>query len=217
MLSVTECIESPRLNGYRKQGHLYLIGNLPNFNCCKLPIELPAGSIPKVGLLPMPQEFENTMCSGPITSCVDQRMSKPGNISGMFWVNEVHYPSAAFFVHEARTNAIQIKIKHLHCGIKPGESWVLLAHRKAIVDYSDGMQGFVDEAGEAHTTVKYKPGIFSLFRVDRIEYVLGDHEVEKAGGVQLRELGSLIEAGVKLVRVIREEKLSIGEYPEADQ
>jgi hypothetical protein len=220
MVTFTERVEAERINGYREPGELYLVGTLPNFRCCKGPVELPKNIVPKRGLLPVPAEFYLTTSNNSVecsAHCPAGLNYSEGNTAGMIWVPEKHYQSAAFFVHEARSNPIQVRIKRLHCGIVPGKSWVLLAHRKTIVDYSEGMNGYVDEKGNAHTTVRYRPGIFTMFRVDSIEYVLGNNEIEKASGVEMTELQSLVAAGVKLIKVIREADLAENEYPEETQ
>jgi hypothetical protein len=139
---------------------------------------------------------------------------KENPFAGMYWISEKDYQAAAFFHQEARSLPIQIKIKRLHCGIEIGKSWVLLAHRKAIVDYSLGCSGWVGEDGIAETDVQYKPGIFSMFRVDAIEYVVPElsREPGKMGPneKQVKEWQDMSSAGITLVKVYHSEDLPAG-------
>lgn len=69
-------------------------------------------------------------------------------------------------------------------GFKVGETWIMLAHRKAIVKYDDGKAIFT-------------PGVFSIFRPTAIEYIVrGD---EGPG-----RLADLEKRGFTLIKVIRD-------------
>jgi hypothetical protein len=204
MLIVSTRIEKKRLNGYRQPGELYLVGKMAGFQCCKIPIELSDTDIPKKGIVPVPSSFIAGMCTGPIEHCVDQRMQ--GTTAGMMWVHDKNYPSAAHFFQECRTRPVEMHIRKLHCGIKPGESWILLAHRKAIVDYGNGgCMGWIDEHGQAHSDVIYKPGIFAMFKVEKIEFLVGD-------GTTNAELKKMQDAGIEIVNILHDETMD--ELPE---
>jgi hypothetical protein len=203
MLLIHDRIERKRLNGYREPGELYLVGTLPKFQCCKLPIELEFNLRPKAGLVPIPAHEVNLFRSD---FCDENKC--PGlsdSFAGMHWVSEKYYQGAAFFFQEARTLPIQIKIKRLHCGIEIGKSWIALAHRKAIVDYSKGCSGWVGEDGQAETDVQYKPGIFAMFRVDAIEYVMDTLALPPFPPTPY--LDDMIASGITLVNVIHDEDL----------
>jgi hypothetical protein len=106
-----------------------------------------------------------------------------------------------------------MRIKRLHCGIKPGKSWVLLAHRKCIADYSKGANAWIDEFGEAHTDIIYQPGIFGMFLVDQVEYVIPENDYQDAA-----ERENFAAAGIVLVKVLHDENMGDqDEYPETDQ
>lgn len=199
------------MNGYRKPGELYLVGELPKFQCCKLPITLPGGILPKNGIVPLTPMAEHIPdhCINPTPIC-PAFLDEGKNFVGLMWINESHYPSAAFFFSEAREQGIQLQIKRLQCNITPGKSWILLAHRKAVVDYSAGAFGWIDSGtGEAETSIKYHPGIFTMFRIDSIEYVITEENHRDTDQLQ-----DFYKAGIVLVNVIQDSDLESGIYPD---
>lgn len=202
MLIISERIESARLNGHRIPGEYYLVGNLVNFQCCKLPFPLSANLLPKRGLLPMPGDLFRDCTQKLPTECPATDHSN-AHYAGMLWISERYYSHAAMWMSEARTLPVQVRIKNWS-NVEIGASWVYLAHRKAIVDYSDGASGWVDEkTGEAHTVIKYKPGIFTMFQVQAIEYVVQDRTKTDFDFLQ-----GLKDKGITLVRVITDEFLA---------
>lgn len=74
---------------------------------------------------------------------------------------------------------------------KLGETWVCLAHRKTIL-----------EPPVVGQEVKYKPGIFHVFRPSRIEYCVKEGDTEEA--LEAKE-----KRGITLVKVV-----PIAEEPE---
>ena len=186
MIIVTERIEKKRLNGYRIPGELYLVGSLPVTQLEKIPFELSQNLVPKMGLQPKPDGF-------PYSHAL---------LAGMMWVNGKHYSHAAHFMQEARQLQVQMRIKRVSCSIEPGRTVVLLAHRKAIVDYSNGCNGWVNSEGEAETDIQYKPGVFSMFTVRSMEYVIKDET-----DLEDKYIIQLAAAGVKLVKVIHSEEM----------
>jgi hypothetical protein len=222
MLIVSTKIEKQRLNGYRIPGELYLVGTMAPFQCCQLPITLQNDIIPKRGIVPVPEQYLQSR----LEDCREFKCPsahKLEEMAGMMWVNEKYYPSAAHFFQECRTASVEMRIKRLHCGIKPGKSWILLAHRTAVVDYENGgCNGWVDQDGKGHSDVIYKPGIFGLFKVERIEFILRNNfpevttEVErKMIGTELETLVKMKEAGIEIVQVLRDDEMKLLEdYPD---
>ena len=72
-------------------------------------------------------------------------------------------------------------------GFKVGETWVALAHRKAIPVWKDPEKKELD----------YKPGIFHIFKPHRVEYVVKEFDPGQTGTLEKR--------GITLVRVLREQ------------
>jgi hypothetical protein len=222
MLLIHDRIEKARLNGYRKPGDLYLIGRLVNFQCCKLPLELNKNLLPRKGLLPLPEEvqyplpFAERLANNPEPDCNTKACSiflGKNQFAGMIWISEIDYSHAAMWISEARTEGIQIQIPgnvYLHGAIEIGKSWIMLAHRKAIVDYSEGAGGWVnDETGLAETAIKYRPGFFTMFQVQGMEYVMKmpwdmQHGNRNPGSI----FGMMAKDGVTLVNVIHDEDLA---------
>jgi hypothetical protein len=220
LLTIRDRVEKARLNGYRIPGQLYLVGTLVNYQCCKIPLELSKDIIPKLGLLPVPMSIKEKEL--PYHDCIAVPVCHQDSCAifsqkkfcGMMWVNEKDYPGAAFFVSEARTQPIQMRIKHLSCNIQIGASWVLLAHRKAIVDYSDGAGGWInEETGQAETAIKYKPGMFTMFRVDAVEYLVTEKDLQ---GSAVKYLYDMQKGGVTLVKVTQETDLENQDYQESE-
>lgn len=214
MLHIQNVIEARRSNGYRKPGHKYLVGKKVPYQCCKLPVQLPDYCIPKQGLEPVPKGLfadrfaDDTIKS--VTPCISEKCclyfdAMDESPSKMIWINEVEYNFAAFWFAEVRTRPVQ-----LDCFGMPEPQTLIgknifIAHRKAIVDYSEGAFGWVDsETKQAHTNIKYFPGIFAMFQVTGLEYVIGDSspdaKMKKYYAVQQ-------ELGFKLVNVVPEEQL----------
>ncbi len=83
---------------------------------------------------------------------------------------------------EAATRGISRRIHSIPRDFEIGKTWVLLAHRKAVPGH--------DETGQEIMT----PGLFLVWKPDRIEYVVTDQETEE-------ELERMEQRGIKLVRV----------------
>jgi hypothetical protein len=216
MLLIHDRIEKARLNGHRIPGEFYITGKLVNFQCCKLPLELSKNEMPKRGLVPVPLSigshlpYAERLVNDPICGAWQEGPALPCPVfnqkqfAGMMWINEKYYSHAAMWINEARNEGIQLRIKRLNCGLEPGK-WVMLAHRKSIVDYSEGAGGWVnEETGEAETAIKYKPGIFTMFMVEGIEYIVPPNNNHNG----IDELQKYCSAGITLVNVIKDEELS---------
>jgi hypothetical protein len=106
---------------------------------------------------------------------------------GLLWVGEKFYPSTLDFNNESRAMGISRRITQIPRKFKLGETWVALAHRKAM------------EVKGAFELIEQKPGIFHVFRPSRIEYVVGEKDTTE-------KLERLEERGITLVRVVRKEE-----------
>lgn len=85
----------------------------------------------------------------------------------LLWIGEKFYPTPSAFAKEARERGISRRIGSLPKGFIPGQTWVVLAHPKAI------------RIADSEETL---PGIIGTFKVDRVEVVVDetitDAEVE---------------------------------------
>lgn len=181
--------EGPRGCGYRKPGGLYLIAGAPTEPCPKLPIALTACPTCGGGIKPARSwtwvDADRLTDPGPHG---DSRHSAacpltPGTgPAGLIWVGQGFYPTPSAFLTEAGTMGICRLITTVPRDLVVGETWVLLAHRSALPP--------IEAGGEK------QPGIFSLFRPTRIEYVVRGTERDE-------ELERLAARGIEPVRVER--------------
>lgn len=128
----------------------------------------------------------STICVKP--SCDDCPINSITK-AGLLWVGEKYYDTPATFNKEAAEMGISRRIAQIPRDFILGETWVALAHRKAItiIDAMDMMIG-------GGTGFKESPGIFHVFKPDRIEYIIkkGDSKAKlealEKGGLTLIEL-----------------------------
>jgi hypothetical protein len=81
------------------------------------------------------------------------------------------------------------RITNIPREFKLGETWVLLAHRKAIATLAEE-----PEQGELLPTNKYQSAIFSVFRPIAMEYVIKGDETQE-------ELEKIVNRGITPVNV----------------
>lgn len=183
-------VEQRRGCGYRKKGGIYFVSDGIGSPCDKLPIELTVCPTCSCGIKQArgftwitSALFENKSCSGDCERC-------PLNLKdlrlGLMWVGTKYYPTPADFSKEASAMGVSKRISQVPKDFVVGETWIALAHPKAIVSY--------DEKNEPVFT----PGIFRAFRPARIEYVVKETETKE-------ELEALEKRGLTLVKVVPSE------------
>lgn len=183
-MQIKTVIEGKRGCGYRKKGGLYLVSGSGSSACGKLPIPLTvcpccgAGIKFSRGFTWINSDlFEFAICERlPYTCDLCPANFEPGAKLGLLWIGEVYYKTTFDFDKEASLRGISRRIAAVPRGFKVGETWIALAHIKAI----DG-----------------KPGIFSFFKPSRIEYVITGKETDD-------ELNELEKRGLTIVKVIRD-------------
>ena len=109
-------------------------------------------------------------------------------MAGLLWVGEKFYKTPGEFSKESNEMGISRRITMVPQKFKIGETWVALAHRKAISMLAEG---------DWNSEKEFKPGIFHIFKPSRIEYVVKEEDTEE-------ELGKLEKRGFTLVRVVRD-------------
>ena len=128
--------------------------------------------------------------------------SPPAGLHGLLWVGEAFYKSPDDFSQEAHAQGVSRKIKAVPKGFKLGETWVLLAHRKAVRNPATGE--------------RENPGIFSMFMPRGIDLVIKDEAdvPEKA-----EKLAEKIGDGARIVKVVRDvdAQLDMTKAPPAPQ
>jgi hypothetical protein len=99
----------------------------------------------------------------------------------LIWIGEQYYPTPDAFAAEANTQGISRRINVVPKGFVISETWVLLAHKKAIplpavTDTNlPGLFAGMSSEGEQ----QYQAGIFSVFKPDRIEIVVSGNEADE--------------------------------------
>lgn len=184
-------VEARRACGYRKVGGLYLVSGQLAEPCHRLPFPLtvcpvcgsgfkPARGWTWVNPLPL---FAPRACWPAFTVqhcercliCTPSRWPRTGDEprAGLLWVGEHFYDTPATFTREAEQLGISRRISHVPHDFQLGVTWVLLAHRRAVVtvrglDVTFGASAADFKAGPGEPT-EWVPGIFSVFLPERIE------------------------------------------------
>lgn len=213
MATVRTSVESARGCGYRKGGGLYLCSGELSEPCPKLPIALDvcptcgAGVKPSRGwtwitVEPLLEPSKhgsarhNSVC--PLGSKLDW---SDGKRCGLIWIGEKFYPTVGSFQSEATSMGVSRRIRSVPRDFVLGETWVALAHRKAIRE--------VIESREYEDVVEYTPAVFTFFLPTAIEYIVKGDETEE-------ELDDLEARGFSLVKVVRAEQTSLEDEDEDD-
>jgi len=201
MPTIHTSIEKKRGCGYRKPGGFYLIGSKEAAPCCKLPVLLTAcpccgnrvkftrgfqwisGKILGAADCSVIWKYNGTC---PLVSIKDQRI-------GLMWVGRAFYSTPKEFENEAARMGVSKRIKHLPKNCKIG-SWIALAHMAAV----EILPGSPDHPkGEHWPMPEWVPGIFHIFKVTGIDYIVkGTEDNER--------LEELENQGIRLVKVERE-------------
>jgi len=172
--------------GYRKKGGLYLMADGEFLSCGKLPIPLDkcpccgAGIKFSRGFQWVGIDLINTK------KCRKKGCKIPckpfdGSVEkvGLLWIGKSFYPQVSDFTNEALRFGVSRRIKSVPKGFVIGETYVALAHLKAITDFDK---------------LKQTAGIFSIIKPDRIEYVIRGDETSEC-------LDKLVKRGITPVEV----------------
>jgi hypothetical protein len=219
MATVHTSVESARGCGFRKSGGMYLVSDGIGIDCPLLPIELCVCPVCHSGIKPtrgwtwvepdplLPHHYErdampaieaNSMHSG----CPLNQPGLLGERVGLLWIGEAFYPTPHAWITEGKSMGFSRRIPAAPRDFKVGETWVLVAHRKAIVDLHFQEPLTAGEDGSTQPEPTFTPGIFHIWKPDRLEYVIKGDETEE-------ELDALEARGFYLVEVIRSEQTEI--------
>jgi hypothetical protein len=175
--------EGKRGCGYRKPGGMYLFGLDEGTTCGRIPVPLETCPCCGFGIKPtrgfqwvdgdkMLWSARDTECSAPAkvcNFCVLDKMLR-GSYSfgkvGLIWVGSKFYPTTKDFQKEAAAMGLSRRINSIPNDFVIGETFVFLAHRKAIATYS----------GEEPV---YKPGIFRIWKPQEIQYVIKPDDTQE--------------------------------------
>jgi hypothetical protein len=212
-------VEPRRGCGFRKVGGLYLVSGGRGVFCDRLPIALDVCPTCSHGIKQSrgwtwvdtaalvggvhPQcedTFACPLCMAP------QDLGR----SGLLWIGEKFYKSPLDFDREAAALGVSRRIAAIPRGFKVGEKWILLAHPKAVMQmqrcecghsYADHFHNGFGPCGVCPADkctlfqAALTPGIFKVWRPERIEKILAESQRGSAEALEL------IEKGITLVFV----------------
>jgi hypothetical protein len=194
-------VEAKRGCGYRKAGGLYLVGGGVGIPCDRLPFELTCCPTCSQGIkqargwtwvdvaklfngphLVTSKSVMNETATGPaqvpcgcglFNHCPLCNSPELLGRAGLLWIGEKFYKTPDKFIAEGVSLGFSRRIKTVPQGFKVGETWVLLAHAKAVRTPA------VDPQSDA----TYKPGIFYVWLPQRLEKIVlestrGTEEIE---------------------------------------
>jgi len=216
-------VEARRGCGYRKVGGLYLVSGGAGVPCDRLPIRLdvcPVCShgfkqsrgwtwVDLFGLL----GGDHTPCEcrpihdtvagilGPCPLC--QNVKQIGK-AGLLWIGEKFYKRPADFVSEGIAMGLSRRISAIPRNFKVGETWVLLAHPKAIGEPGTepcdvcGGGGELEEETEEHTPTD---------RGDEVRTVLSERQCDVCKGKGQRDVTVWVPGIFTLWKPSRIEKI----------
>lgn len=201
---ITTVVEGKRGCGYRKEGGLYLRSDGLGRFCGALPIELEICPTCHHGIKPargwtwinLAELVAVRGCS--VMSCGDCPIADAKiQEVGLLWIGEKYYPTPEDFSREGNQMGLSRRITTIPKRFKLGETWVALAHRKAIskVDFKAGT-----DPEQTEFPLKFSAGIFHVFKPARVEYVVNPV------GDTAKKLAAMEKRGITLVKVVRAEE-----------
>jgi len=204
--------EGKRGCGYRKTGGIYLVAPREGFACGKLPLVCEicptcgAGIKPARGWTWVNVEglFGDRVCShgGAAHMLCESRcpLAHPETMgrAGLIWIGHGHYPTIADYTSESTLLGISRRLSGVPKEFKLGETWVLLAHRRAFVQcWSEGVVRRREYIGQTlKEGDRFLPAIFTVFKPTAIEVVVTGEEDDE-------EIEALVKRGITPVKIER--------------
>jgi hypothetical protein len=214
-------VEVKRGCGYRKIGGTYLEAPAGGFACGRMPLLLHSCPLcdyrppftrgvqrihPKALLVSAPtcrrwvttsesgcrQVVDATACSGcPLSRALESE------VAGLMWVGDRFYTPETF-TEEARELGISKRIPNVPKWLKPGKTWIFLAHQRAATDRcqrcvdgkSEGLPGtglvVCEDCGGSGRVPS--TAVFTAFVPSRVVRIVGD-DMPEEGRQKLRDQG----------------------------
>lgn len=150
---------------------------------------------------------------GELGTCHDCPLD-PANLperAGLIWVGEKFYPTPDAFMREARELGVSRRIPAVPRNFVLGETWVLIAHPRAIYRAPTTPEELLEAHGELMLTRK---GVISMFRPVAIEKIVTATEAQNADA-----MSELAAKGITPVAVPdddRDHQGSVYEDPQAE-
>lgn len=209
-------VEAKRGCGYRKVGGLYMVSGKLSAPCGRLPLEVHVCPTCKGGIkqtrgwtwvdaaallasAPTCREqiaaMEQWGANAP--ACDHCPASPPhlaamGKSVGLVWVGGSFYPEAADFMREASELGVSRRIPAVPRGFKLGETWVLIAHPKAITrrPATEDEQRELDDSirqaladGEPVPGGLVRKGVITMFKPIAIEKIVTETQSQDAAAM----------------------------------
>lgn len=214
MATVHRSVEGARGCGHRKGGGIYLVAGGLSEPCPKLPIELHAcptcgGGIHQARgfawILPDPlldpgahgSAEHDDVC--PLGRAYTVEHWAHGERAGLIWIGAAYYPSPQAFMSEASRMGVSRRIAQVPRDLVLGETWVALAHPKAIPGECEhgAPAGFpCANCPKRRSTGEWHGGVITFFKPSALEYIVKGTETPD-------ELDALEKRGFRLVEVIK--------------
>lgn len=201
-------VEAKRGCGYRKVGGLYMVSGGLATPCGRLPIELHVCPTCNAGIKqtrawqwikPRTLLADAPVCSDDgkwrsrlCSSCPLAPTHLPER-AGLLWVGEKFYRTADAFMEEANRLGVSRRIPAIPRGFKLGETWVLIAHPKAVTrsarteeerhEWRVAQPGMYQDDVQPTVT---RGGIVTMFKPRAIERICA--ESERANAPLMAEL-----------------------------
>lgn len=215
-MAIETRVEGKRGCGYRKGGGLYLVSGGLAEPCGKMPIPLSVCPTCNAGIKPTrgwtwidggalvgdrkceavrQPDASVLRDQNPCWHCPLGTPSSIGKI-GLLWIGEKFYPTIEDFQREAAKMGVSRRIPAVPKEFALGETSVWLAHRKAILRPKPRQLGTPTAPDlNAPEELEGTPGVFRIFKPQRIEYVVKGDETPD-------EIERMEKRGITLVKVI---------------
>ena len=206
--------EPKRGCGFRKAGGLYMISEGLSTPCERLPFPLVVCPVCHGGIKPtrgftwidartITEEIrKDRPCASP--TCAYCPINDPPDRAGLIWIGGSHYNTPADFLSEAVDQGVCRKIGAVPRDFEIGETWVFLAHRKAISNAQEIVSYPIPADGPCtgEEEIEFTPGIIRAFRPSRIEYAVKGTETTE-------ELDRMESRGLSPVRLKRTDEADL--------
>jgi hypothetical protein len=210
-------VEARRGCGYRKVGGIYLVCNGAGVVCDRLPFPLRVCPTCSQGIkqsrgwtwvngeLLFGGEHKPSECKEKIVCVVCDETGLLQH-AGLLWTGGRFYKKPDDFNEEAKKLGISRRIGTIPKGFKLGETWVLMAHPKAIFNIKSNQTisaGFIEDEinPDALFKAEFTPGIFSAFKPSAVEEIITDKQAKDKKFMAELEAHSK-KVGVKITPVV---------------
>jgi len=228
-------VEAKRGCGYRKVGGLYMVSGQLSAPCGRLPLELHVCPTCMSGVkqtrawtwVNPAALFSTAECyvdaarthlQHPGSRCAQCPAGNPalmGEQAGLLWVGGSFYPEAEDFMREARQLGVSRRIPAVPRNFKLGESWVLIAHPRAIyrapVTDAEREEFQAERDNGSPELHLIRKGVITMFRPTAVEKIVTESQAADEA-----EMAKLTEKGITPVVVPDDDKDHQGSVHDKD-